>query len=115
MSSRIIRICAFLIVCSVVSSFASNTPIGSKILKFSAIPDQNTTELIEKFKPLAEYLSKELGVKVEYVPSKDYQASVEMFKNGDIQLAWFGGLTGVQARNAVNGARAIAAKNRNRR
>jgi phosphonate transport system substrate-binding protein len=30
-----------------------------------------------------------------------------MFKNGEIQLAWFGGLTGVQARHAVEGARAI--------
>jgi phosphonate transport system substrate-binding protein len=31
-----------------------------------------------------------------------------MFKNGDVLLAWFGGLTGVQARAAVPGARAIA-------
>jgi phosphonate transport system substrate-binding protein len=31
-----------------------------------------------------------------------------MFKNGDIQLAWFGGLTGVQARLAETGAHAIA-------
>lgn len=78
------------------------------VLKFSAIPDQNTTELKEKFQPLAEYLSEKLGVPTEYVPSTDYQASVEMFKNGDIQLAWFGGLTGVQARLAVPGAEAIA-------
>jgi phosphonate transport system substrate-binding protein len=49
-----------------------------------------------------------LGVPVEYVPSRDYQASVEMFRNGDIHLAWFGGLTGVQARAAVPGAEAIA-------
>jgi len=31
-----------------------------------------------------------------------------MFVNGDVGLAWFGGLTGVQARNRVPGARAIA-------
>lgn len=79
-----------------------------KTLRFTAIPDQNTTELKEKFTPVAEYLSKKLGVPVEYVPATDYQASVEMFKNGDVQLAWFGGLTGVQARHAVAGARAIA-------
>ncbi len=30
-----------------------------------------------------------------------------MFKNGDIHLAWFGGLTGVQARHAVPSASAI--------
>jgi phosphonate transport system substrate-binding protein len=78
------------------------------VLSYSAIPDQNSTELIEKFQPLTDYLAKTLGVKVAYVPARDYQASVEMFKNGDIQLAWFGGLTGVQARAAVDGAEAIA-------
>ena len=71
-------------------------------------PDQNTTETREKLAPLVEHLSTELGVKFEYVAARDYQASVEMFKNGDVQLAWFGGLTGVQARRAVEGARAIA-------
>jgi len=76
-------------------------------LRFSAIPDQNSTELKEKFDALAKHLARKLGVRVEYVPATDYKASVEMFKNGDIQLAWFGGLTGVQARLAVPGARAI--------
>lgn len=78
------------------------------ILRFTAIPDQNTTELAEKFAPLARHLNDALGVPVEYVPAHDYQASVEMFKNGDVLLGWFGGLTGVQARHAVPGARAIA-------
>ena len=81
---------------------------GGEVLRFTAIPDQNTTELAEKFQPFAAYLSEALGVPVEYVPAHDYQASVEMFKNGDVHLAWFGGLTGVQARHAVEGARAIA-------
>lgn len=78
------------------------------VLRFTAIPDDNTTELTDKFRPVASYLAGELGVPVEYVPSSDYGASVEMFKNGDIHLAWFGGLTGVQARQAVPGAHAIA-------
>lgn len=81
---------------------------AAKVLRFSAIPDQNNTELKEKFDALAAHLSAQLGVPVEYVPSIDYSASVELFKNGEIQLAWFGGLTGVQAREAVEGARAIA-------
>jgi phosphonate transport system substrate-binding protein len=56
---------------------------------------------------MAAHLADELGVPVEFVPSADYKASVEMFKNGQIQLAWFGGVTGVQAHHAVAGARAI--------
>jgi phosphonate transport system substrate-binding protein len=77
-------------------------------LTFSAIPNQDPTQLTPKFRPLADHLSKVLGVKVEFWPSPDYKASVEAFKSGDIQLAWFGGLTGVQARHFVKGARAIA-------
>jgi phosphonate transport system substrate-binding protein len=81
---------------------------AGKVFYFTAIPDQNTTELQEKYDPVAAYLSEELGVTVKYRPSADYGASVEMFKNGDVHLAWFGGLTGCQARAAVDGARAIA-------
>lgn len=60
--------------------------------RFTAIPDQNTTELREHFVPLAAHPADVLGVAVEYVPSRDYQASVEIFRNGDVQLAWYGGL-----------------------
>jgi phosphonate transport system substrate-binding protein len=85
---------------------SSPEPTG-KPLRFTAIPDDNTSELRRKFQPLAKYLSRQLGIEVEYIPSSDYSASVEMFKNGDVQLAWFGGLTGAQARAAVEGAHAI--------
>ena len=80
---------------------------GAAVLKFSAIPDENPTLLKERFDPVAQYLSEKLGVEVEYFVAGTYSASVEMFKNGDIQLAWFGGLTGCQARAAVPGASAI--------
>lgn len=81
---------------------------SSDTLYFSAIPDANKTELTEGYGKVADHLSKVLGIEVAYRPSSDYNASVESFKNGDIQLAWFGGVTGVQARRAVPGARAIA-------
>lgn len=78
------------------------------VLVFTAIPDHNETELREKYAPVAQYLAGKLGVKVEYLHSTSYADSVELFKNGDVLLAWFGGLSGVQARHAVDGARAIA-------
>ncbi len=79
-----------------------------KVLRFTGIPNNNTSELEAKYKPLAKYLSDKLGVPVEYVPSADYNASVDGFTNGDILLCWFGGLTGVQAREKVKDARVIA-------
>ena len=81
---------------------------SSAVLRFTAIPDDDRTELADRFRPVADYLESQLGFPVEYVPTSDYSASVELFKNGDVHLAWFGGLTGVQARAAVPGARAIA-------
>ena len=78
------------------------------VLKFSAIPDEKPTENAERFRPVAKYLAGALGIEVEYVPVRDYSASVQAFKTGDIHFAWFGGLSGVQARLAVPGAQAIA-------
>ncbi len=77
------------------------------VLRFSAIPDQNTTELMTKYEPVADYLSGKLNVKVEYVPVAQYAASVQQFKNGEIQLAWFGGWTHIQARVGSPGAQAL--------
>ena len=79
-----------------------------KVLRFTAIPGEDPTRMREKFQPVAAYLAEALGVEVAYVHATEYPASVEMFKNGQVHLAWFGGLTGVQARAAVPGATAIA-------
>lgn len=84
----------------------TNSP--AKVFRFTAIPDQDSTKLKERFGKFAEYLSKELNMQVEYIPVKDYSSSVLAFKNNDVQLAWFGGLSGVQARASVEGSQAIA-------
>lgn len=77
-------------------------------LVFSAIPDQDETRLKQRFGDIATYLEKKLGVPVKYVPVKSYAAVVTAFRNKQIQLAWFGGLSGVQARLKVPGSQAIA-------
>lgn len=80
--------------------------------KIGAIPDQNVSDLSRRFGEFSDYLSKETGLTVEYVSSQDYAALVTAFERGEIQLAWFGGLTGVQARGVVEGAEAIAQRPR---
>lgn len=77
-------------------------------LVISAIPDQDPEKLQRLYGLLASYLSAELGVPVIYKPVIDYTASVTAFKVGDLDLVWYGGLTGVQARLQVDGAQAIA-------
>ena len=68
------------------------------ILKIGAIPDQNQEILDRRFNLLSEELSKQLNVKVKYVPVINYVAAVTGFKKKNLDLVWFGGLTGVQAR-----------------
>ena len=95
------------IFCAGVSPTVAQTP-PSPTLYFSAIPDEDETKLTARFTKVAAYLSKELGFSVQYIPLKSYPASVTAFKNDQIQLAWFGGLTGVQAQRSVPGSQAIA-------
>ncbi|HEX2571636.1 MAG TPA: putative selenate ABC transporter substrate-binding protein [Polyangia bacterium] len=76
-------------------------------LVISAIPDQDPARLQRLYGGIAAYLSSELGVPVVYKPVTDYTASVTAFKVGDLDLVWYGGLTGVQARLQVPGAHAI--------
>ena len=59
---------------------------------FTAIPDEDESQLRTRFEKVALYLEKELGVKVKYVPVKSYSAAVTAFRNNQVQLAWFGGL-----------------------
>ena len=75
---------------------------------FTAIPDQNEAELVRRFQQVADYLSEQLNVDVRYIPVKSYPAAITAFRNNQVQLAWFGGLSGVQARQAVPGSQAIA-------
>lgn len=82
--------------------------INDQVFKIGAIPDFNASELTRAFDDFAEYLSKETGLKVEYVPTVDYASLVTSFERGEIDMAWFGGLTGVQAMSSVEGAEALA-------
>ena len=76
-------------------------------LRVGGIPDQDAQRLARRYEIFADYLSKELDVPVEYVPSVSYSAVVTAFSQNDVQLAFFGALTGVQARLQNPGARAI--------
>ena len=75
---------------------------------FTAIPDQDESQLQKRFGVVAQYLEDQLGVPVKYVPVKSYAAAVTAFRNDEVQMAWFGGLSGVQARRLVPGSTAIA-------
>jgi len=87
---------------------ATATLVFAKTFTFTAIPDQDETQLKERFSLLATYLSKELDIDAKFIPVKSYAASIAAFRNNQVQLAWFGGLSGVRARIIVPNSIAIA-------
>lgn len=92
------------------ASFLSlfSTVALSATFTFTAIPDEDESQLRTRFDKVADYLTEQLGVEVKYIPVKSYSAAVTAFRNNQVQLAWFGGLSGVQARRLVPGSEAIA-------
>jgi len=82
--------------------------VFAKDFVFTAIPDQDETKLQQRFDKVARYLTEQLGVTVKYIPVKSYAAAVTAFRNNQVQLAWFGGLSGVKARALVAGSTALA-------
>ncbi|NET34809.1 MAG: putative selenate ABC transporter substrate-binding protein [Cyanothece sp. SIO1E1] len=96
--------------CAPEPNSAASSGVGAATQPFvaGAIPDQDPEKLQRLYGKLTDYLETELGVPVEYKPVTDYAAAVTAFRVGDLDMVWFGGLTGVQARLQVPGAEAIA-------
>lgn len=79
---------------------------AQQVLRMTAIPDEAPTELARKAAPLVKYLEGRLGMKVEFTPVSDYAAAVEALVNKQVDVAWFGGITFVQA-NIRSGGKII--------
>ncbi len=93
-----------LLACTVLG-FATHS-LAQQVFKITAIPDESPTELARKAAPLVAYLSQKLGMKVEFTPVSDYAAAVETLVNKQVDMAWFGGFTFVQA-NVRSGGKVL--------
>jgi phosphonate transport system substrate-binding protein len=70
---------------------------AQQVFRVTTIPEEAATEQVRKFTPIASYLEKKLGMKVEFTPVSDYPAAVEALVNKKVEMVWFGGFTYVQA------------------
>ena len=68
-------------------------------LRVALVPNQNPESVEANYEPFGEYLSEQLGREVELTVPTSYGAVVEAMINYELDLAYFGGLTYVQARN----------------
>ena len=100
------KILSFLAIFNFILS--NNSLKAEEILRIVAIPDQKPELLNRLYKILSSELSESLNVQVRYKPVINYSAAVTAFRTGNLDLVWFGGLTGVQARLQTKGAKVIA-------
>jgi phosphonate transport system substrate-binding protein len=78
-------------------------------LTLGVIPAENASTTSDRWNPLTEYLSKELGVPVKLRVAQDYAAVIEGQRAGNIQIAFYGpasfaraAITGVKTDPIVN-------------
>jgi phosphonate transport system substrate-binding protein len=77
-----------------------------EVLRVGVVPDQSPEILRQRFQPLLDYLSVEIGMPFQLVVPGDYSALLDMFQKREIDIAYFGGFTFLKARES-SGARAL--------
>lgn len=96
----LIAVAVLLAACALPGVGGADVP---EVLRISAIPDENPTELQRIYRPFADYLARELRMKVQFTPVVDYAATVEGLAAKKLDLVWYGGFTSVQAVRRTNG------------
>lgn len=76
---------------------------AARTLRFSGIPDSDKALLTQRYQAVADWLSAELGMPVEYVHAPDYTGAVTALAADKIDFAWLGGVTAVEAETATGG------------
>lgn len=69
------------------------------LLRVGVLPDENPDVLRQRYRPLVDYLSTRLSTEVRLIVPADYHDAVRLFSENKIDLAYFGGLTFVQAQS----------------
>lgn len=67
-------------------------------LTFAVIPAENSSGVTERWTPFVNYLSRELGIKVNLRIANDYAAVIEGQRAGNIQIASYGSASFARAR-----------------
>lgn len=67
-------------------------------LKVALLPDENASTIIKNNQGLKDYLQAQLGKKIELIVTTDYSSMIEAMRHGRLDLAYFGPLSYVLAR-----------------
>jgi phosphonate transport system substrate-binding protein len=89
---------ASLLGCAGFNGTSSEDRADPPLLKVALLPDENASTVIANNQKLKEYLEKHLGKEIELVVTTDYSSMIEAMRHGRLELAYFGPLSYVLAR-----------------
>src|SRR5574340_1215526 len=76
--------------------------IASAEIRFAILPRLSVVEMKNMFKPLEEYLTREVGAKVSLIFAKDFTSFKEMIKSGQADLGFANPIIYVQLRKELD-------------
>ncbi|WP_255807014.1 phosphate/phosphite/phosphonate ABC transporter substrate-binding protein [Mycobacteroides abscessus] len=94
-----------LVMCLAGCGSSSSTTASESVpdtIRVALLPDENAAEVITKNQPLKTYLESKLGHKVELVVTTDYSSMIEAMAHGRLELAYFGPLSYVLAKEKAD-------------
>ena len=80
------------------AALAENWKTQYPEITFAVIPMENGSGVTERFTPFVEYLSRELGIKVNLRIANDYAAVIEGQRAGNIHIGYYGPASFARAR-----------------
>jgi phosphonate transport system substrate-binding protein len=98
MMNRRILIAGLALLTFTTASFAEDWRAKYPEITFAVVPAENASGVTERFTPFVNYLSKELGIKVNLRVANDYAAVIEGQRAGNIQIGYFGPASFARAR-----------------
>lgn len=69
-----------------------------KVLRVGLVPNQAPDQMKAKYEPFKKYLADKLGMEIEFFVANNYAGVVEAMASDKLDMAYFGGLTYIQAR-----------------
>src|ERR1700747_2250479 len=90
MMNRRILIAGLALLTVTTASFAEDWRAKYPEITFAVVPAENASGVTERFTPFVNYLSKELGIKVNLRVANDYAAVIEGQRAGNIHIGYYG-------------------------
>jgi len=88
---------ATILVVAVFALLRSDATLDSNVIRVGVLPSDRNAKLEQRYSPLLVHLGHETGWRFKLVNVDSYEHLLERFKNREVDLAHFGGLTFIQA------------------